>query len=148
MDMKRSGRIADSLVSLVRIFHIMRDYGEKSGLKMLPLDPQYAALGLLAKEGLTMSELGRSLERSKPNMTAIINGMIKGGAVRRLPDKRDRRVVRISITQKGLRFLEERKRAVRGSIAMNLSRLSDRDLETLCDSLENINTIAAKLERN
>lgn len=148
MDMKRSGRIADSLVSLVRIFHIMRDYGERSGLKMLPLDPQYAALGLLNKEDLTMSELGRRLERSKPNMTAIINGMIKGGAVRRLPDKKDRRVVRISVTRKGVRLLEERKRAVRGSIAMNLSRLSDLDLETLCDSLENINSIAAKLERD
>jgi MarR family 2-MHQ and catechol resistance regulon transcriptional repressor len=145
MDMKRSGRIADSLVSLIRIFHVMRDYGEKSGLKMLPLDPQFAALGLLSKEDLTMSELGRRLERSGPNMTAIVSGMIKGGAVRRLPDRKDRRIVRISLTRKGVRLLEEKKRAVRGRIAMNLSRLSDADLETLCESLEKINSITSKI---
>jgi DNA-binding MarR family transcriptional regulator len=145
MDERRSGKIADSLVSLIRIFNVMKSYGESSGIRFLPIEPQYAALGFLGKEDLSMSELGRRLHRSRPNMTAIIDGMIADGTVKRLHDARDRRIVKIAITAKGKRFLDEKKKAVKASIAKNLGRLGDKDLETLCASLESINRISDKI---
>jgi DNA-binding MarR family transcriptional regulator len=147
MDMRRSGRIADSLVSIVRMLNVMKDRPGGSGFRILPLDPRHSALILLAGGELTMSELGERLMRSKPNMTAIIGGMIKEGVVRRMSDPKDRRIVKIAITPKGRKRLAERRKAIGEGIARNLGTLDDHDLESLCASLENVSRIAGKLKR-
>jgi DNA-binding MarR family transcriptional regulator len=146
MDKRKSEKITESLMAIARIFRIMKRHGEASGVKMLPMEPGNLILALLVKGDMRMSELGQRLSRSKPNMTAIINGMIRENLVKREIDPDDRRAVRISITPIGKKRLMERKEAIRKSIAEYIGRLDEQDFDTFYSSLENVNRIAGKLE--
>jgi DNA-binding MarR family transcriptional regulator len=138
-------RISKSLVGLIRIYYIMRNRSGK-GAKSPPFDPQYYILGFLMKDGLPISEIGRRLQRSKPNMTALINRLIKEGKVRKSQDARDKRISRITITNKGREAMERRTKEVMGCIKQNLAPLERKDLERLCESLETVNEIARKCD--
>ncbi len=144
MDEAKLEKLADNLVLLMRVFRIMLAGSEGHGPKIMPLDPQYWVLGILQRGDLPMSELGRRLHRSKPNMTAVVNSLIADGRVARRPDKSDRRIVRISITPKGRAFLKGAKMAVKANMKRNLSRLSSGDLDTLYSSLEEVNRVIGK----
>ena len=141
-------RIAESLFSLIQIFHIMKDKGNASSVRPPPLDPAYPVLWFLSHERLPISELGRRLQRSKPNMTAIIDKLESEGKVRRGAGKTDRRIVMIEITPKGRRAIEKRKMIVKESIKSRISGLGPSEREVFCSSLENVNRIAMKLSRD
>lgn len=138
-------RVSENLARLIGIFHIMRNRGCGDGVKPPALDPQYYIMGFLLEEELPISEIGRRLQRSKPNMTAIIGKLLHEGKVRRISDRKDRRVTRISITRKGRLAMRERKKAVKAAIRRNLAPLSRRDKERLCSSLEVVNEMAQRL---
>ncbi len=142
--MDNSEKISEDIVQLVRIFLIMR-CRDSEGPKPPLLDPQYWVLGFLKHGDLTMSELGGKLHRSKPNMTSIINNLIAEGKVSRLPDKSDRRIVRITITETGKRFLADNGKSIKESIKKNISTLNDAETAELCQSLERVSRIISKL---
>jgi len=142
-DEKSMERISDNMIGLIRVFRIM-GHGEAKA-RLLPLSPRYWVLGYLMKEDLSMSELGARLHRSKPNMTAIIDGLIKEGLIRRKREDGDRRVVIISITPKGRRDIEKKKRSVAANIKRNLSTLSNEDIAGLSRALEDIGRIISKI---
>jgi len=148
MKEEKAERIGNSLVSLIQIYHVLRNRSGGPGVKPPPMDPAYYILCFLCHENITMSELGRRLQRSKPNMTAIIGKMAGEGMVRRIPDGKDRRIVKIAITAAGRRYLESKKKVIKESIKKNIAKLEGRDLETLCESLENVNAIVLKLSRD
>ena len=137
-------KIADSMLSLVKVFHLMKG-SETSGGKAPFLDPKYWVLGFLMKGDLSMSELGERMQRSKPNMTAIIDSLIGEGKVRRVHSKGDRRVVMVSITEKGRHVMHQKKEKVKGNIKVNLSVLGEQDIARLCDSMKVLDEIAEKM---
>ena len=69
--------------------------------------PQLWLLEHLARQPQSrpMHELSRFLNVSKPAATGLIDRLIGQQLVRREPDARDRRIVRIAITAKGRRVL-------------------------------------------
>jgi len=148
MDNDNTERIAESLFSLIQIFHIMRDKGKSCKARPPPLDPDYPVLWFLSHEKLPISELGRRLQRSKPNMTAIIDKLESDGKVRRGAGKTDRRLVMIEITQKGRRAIDEKRKIVKESIKRKIAGLEPRERKVFCESLENVNRIAMKLSRD
>jgi DNA-binding MarR family transcriptional regulator len=142
---QKKDRIAESLSSLVRLFHVMRARACRAGEK--PLGPEYWTLIFLSEEELPISELGRRLQRSKSNMTAMIDRMMGDGLLRRSHDRGDRRVVRVSISAGGRAYLREKRAQMKESIRKNLAMLSSQELDSLCASLDSVTRIAAKLER-
>jgi MarR family transcriptional regulator, 2-MHQ and catechol-resistance regulon repressor len=50
---------------------------------------------------MSQTEIGRKLLRSNPNITTVIDNLEKDGLVRRERQSADRRVVEVSLTQKG-----------------------------------------------
>jgi DNA-binding MarR family transcriptional regulator len=145
MDDAQVERISQNVGRFMRVFHIMRNRSETAGLKPPPLDPQYMVLALLKEGALPMSGLSRKLECSKPNVTALADRLIDEGLVSRQHDRADKRIIRLGITEKGKTVMEERKKAARAAIRANLSPLSEKDLDDLCESLERVNRIIAKL---
>jgi len=102
----------------------------------------YHVLKLLAKSGdLPMSEIGRKVHISKSNMTSLIDKLVDKGLAERLPDQNDRRVINISITDKGKNILSDWRKYSNDEIKKNLSVLSDEDLEIFYDSVANINDV-------
>ena len=95
-----------------------------------------------------MSEIGRLVHISKSNMTSLIDKLVENGLAERLPDKNDRRVINIAITDKGTELLKDWRKYSNNEIKKNLSALSDEDLEKFYDSIENINDILKKMGNN
>ncbi len=64
---------------------------------------QYTVLELLWKyNGLSLSELGKSLNFDNPTITGIVSRMARANLLRRTRDRNDRRIIKVHLTQKGL----------------------------------------------
>lgn len=79
--------------------------------------PQYlAVVALSAKDGQTVSELGEKLFLESNTLTPLIKRLEAAGLLSRTRDKKDERVVRISLTEAGRRIAEEALSCVPGEI--------------------------------
>lgn len=106
----------------------------------------YHVLKILDKHGnLPMSKIGRNVHISKSNMTSLIDKLVENGLAERLPDQNDRRVINISITDKGKDVLKDWRKNSNNEIKKSLSVLSEEDLEKFYVSVENIKEILHKL---
>lgn len=108
---------------------------------------QYRILGVLKREGtpLSMSELGKRQYISKPYMTILVDQLIQDGYVHRIPDTTDRRVINIAITSEGKKHIRQAASRYKETVKDMLSELDRQDLEDLCQSLEKLRTIIAKI---
>ena len=137
-------RAAKELLALMPFYHkhIMKTGYGISGMQAA----QYRVLGVLMKAGsLPVSEIGRRLYISKPYMTALIDTLIEEGFVKRQPDLTDRRVINITITEQGKKYLKQSVTLFKNELKVLLSNLDDTDLTELCTSLESLKAILAKI---
>lgn len=94
----------------------MRELGVHAGQNFL-LDE------LWREDGLTPGELARRLGVEVPSITRAAQRMEASGLVTRAPDRTDRRLVRVMLTERG--------RSLRGAVSRVLEDTSDRALRGL-----------------
>ena len=97
---------------------------------------------LLKEEGsLPVAAVGKRLVLAKAHMTQLVDKLVEKEIVIREADPYDRRVTRISITEKGKETLGEIHESVSGALTKALSSLSENDLKELSTSLSKISKI-------
>jgi DNA-binding MarR family transcriptional regulator len=101
---------------------------------------------LQQQKAMPISEIGKQLLISPSNMTPLIDKLIDEDLVVRRPDKKDRRVINVAITRRGLEHLDALYKAKLDSFKTKLSNLSDDDLSLLLSSLQNILKVIAKVD--
>ena len=107
---------------------------------------QVAVLFILNKVGKSpMSELGKFLLVSKPNITFLVDRLVEDGLVKREPDESDHRVIYIHLTEKGKQFVQRKKEQALAMITDKLSTLEYLDLDDLSKSLDKVITVLSKL---
>jgi DNA-binding MarR family transcriptional regulator len=100
---------------------------------------QYAVLANLKSRGpLRPTELASLLERTPNSMSMLIDRMVKAGMVRRTRDRKDRRVVTVSSTDKGKTAVEPAIPAGWELIHEILAPVSYDDQRALANTLETI----------
>jgi DNA-binding MarR family transcriptional regulator len=101
---------------------------------------QYAVLMTMKYLGnpTRPTDVANWLERSTNSMSVIIDHMVKAGLIKRVRDKSDRRVVRLTITSKGENALKPATSAGLEFIQEVLSPLSPEDRHTLVTLLETL----------
>jgi DNA-binding MarR family transcriptional regulator len=87
---------------------------------------QYILLRLWDEDGLAPGELAKRLGLATPTVTRAAARMEVAGLLRRVPDERDRRLVRL--------FLTDRGRALEKDIGREIDKLSERALASLDQS--------------
>jgi DNA-binding MarR family transcriptional regulator len=106
-----------------------------AGLRELTI-PQARALRLVAtREGLTMGELARELHITLGAATGLVDRVIQHGLVRREDDPRDKRVVRLRLTESGRRSHAAATREVRSRAAAALGKLSGEQRAKVVEAL-------------
>lgn len=107
---------------------------------------QYAVLVTMKYLGnpTRPTDVARWLERSTNSMSIIIERMVKAGLIKRVRDRSDRRVVRLTITSEGENALKPATLAGLEFIQRVLSPLSREDRHTLVTLLETIKGEALK----
>lgn len=149
MDEERLNQMSDELYLLFPLFR-NKLFQHRKRLKHNKMPHSYFhILKVLKKIGpLPMSEIGRRVYISKSNMTLLIDKLVEKGLAERIPDKNDRRVINISLTDKGNQIIAEWHLHSNLEIKNKLATLSDEDLETFYESIKNIRTILNKMDEN
>jgi len=94
---------------------------------------------------INMSELAKRLNISAPNLTPIVDKLISEGYVERLKDDSDRRVSIVQTTEKGKEFLNVHAQWVNQNLEINLSRLSEDEIEELWYLLKRLKKLVLKM---
>lgn len=104
----------------------------RSGLSV----PVWRVLASLSgAEPQTVTGLADACLLQQPTMTKLLDRMVRDGLVRRLPDPKDRRVVRIEMTPKGAEMVKEPLVAAKRHEAMVIERFPSLDGSTLKELL-------------
>jgi DNA-binding MarR family transcriptional regulator len=107
---------------------------------------QFQALGMLASEGeQSMTELALALMVSKQQLTPIVDKLEKRGLVNRSSDPTDRRIIRLSLSHQGMRFLEKMKNEFVEMVDAKLVHLEEADRANLMAALRQVDSVLAKL---
>ncbi|MBC2580759.1 MarR family winged helix-turn-helix transcriptional regulator [Clostridium sp. DJ247] len=113
---------------------------------MRPMN-QMMVLGTLHEEGsLPVSEICKKNYISKPQMTAIIDKLIKEELVERFHNKEDRRIINISLTDKGKEYASCVKETLRSNMKNKLLCLSNENKIKLLNSIETAINILKSME--
>jgi DNA-binding MarR family transcriptional regulator len=108
--------------------------------------PHMVILKVIREAGpMSVSEIGKRHGISKPQMTHLIDRLVYLDLVERQPDKADRRVINIALTDRGDKALDEFRALMIVRIKQKLACLDDGELEQLSDSLCKIRGILTKL---
>ncbi len=136
--------VGDLLITL-SLFHklVRQGWRRKKGgyTSILP----YHDLGVLRHLGtLSVSEIGRRLHISRPNMTPLIDRLVEDEMVIREPDAEDRRVIKIAITRKGLDLMAAGRKRMKETMGKVFSEFTEEELARLSGSLETLKTLLLK----
>ncbi|MGD0709695.1 MAG: MarR family transcriptional regulator [Bacteroidales bacterium] len=144
MEHTKLSEFADDIVSIKPFFY--KSFGRPGYLSSNITPGAYYVLHLLAREGeLSMTEIGERLFISKPNVTTLIDKLIENGFTERLPDKQDRRIIKIRVTKKGMSLIEKSKKSFCDQVKKKLLTLSQEELNRLFASFQTIKEILYKL---
>ena len=84
------------------------------------------------------SEIAANMDRSPNSVSMLVDRMVKAGLVRRIRDRKDRRVVNVMLTNKGEEALAPSMVVGWELAGKILSVLSDEEKNTLADLLETV----------
>ena len=103
------------------------------------LTAQLATLYFVEERGgPTMHEIAQYHRFTAPSATTHIQELVLGGYLERQPDEKDRRRVRLTLTAKGSRTVENEIKKKKRVIESLFSDLSDKDREQFISILSNI----------
>jgi DNA-binding MarR family transcriptional regulator len=105
----------------------------------------FAIMRILSEDGMTTTELARTLTIKKSQMTHLINQMVEMDIVKRIPDVKDRRVINLVLTDHGNTLMNNMDQQVRKVIKDKLSGLTSKELTEMMTALETMRNIVAKL---
>jgi DNA-binding MarR family transcriptional regulator len=99
----------------------------------------------LGQSSMTMTELANSLMMPKPQLTHVVDPLVKVGVLERRPDEKDRRVINLALTEKGRVLLKEGKSKIKEHTRSRLATLTPDELSEMSSSLETLRSIVSKL---
>ncbi|MHB8104053.1 MAG: MarR family winged helix-turn-helix transcriptional regulator [Dehalococcoidales bacterium] len=144
-------RVALDLLSVPpQVFRLVRRKVVLSTLADTNLDIKllhFEIMQVLKDEGtLHPAKIGEKLLIAKAQMTHLIDKLVELDFVKREMCSDDRRTINITITEKGLKVLQEQDNLVITAVKDNMASLTDEELESLSGSLRNLRKILSKLQ--
>jgi MarR family transcriptional regulator, temperature-dependent positive regulator of motility len=130
----------------VRLWLLLRRVGDQLSLcedlvysKFGLTSEQFAVLGCIKSRGpLRPTDLAALLDRSPNSVSMLVDRMVKAGLVKRRRDTKDRRVVFVSMTDKGSEGIDQAAPAGWEFIQKVLSTLPYDEQRTLANTLETV----------
>lgn len=104
-------------------------------------------LEILREKGpCTMTELGRVLSVSKPNITTLVDKLVGLEMVKRTFDENDRRLIYIELTDSGRDFLSELMETMKVNFGESLLKFTDDELVLFKETLINMKRLIEIME--
>jgi len=140
--------IDSSVENLISIHPLLSKSFTKSIRTKTNLNPgSLYVLGVLRRHDiLSMSEIGCKLSMPKPHVTSLVDKLIAEDMVERLLDPKDRRIVNIRITEKGIDDFNAIKLEISQELRIRLEKLSAEKLDILAEASQQIKEILIEME--
>ncbi len=136
--------IVENLISILPV--IAKSYSKAVRSKTDFTPSTLFTLGALAHHGkLTMSGIGCHLTVPKPQVTSLVDKLIKDNLVERSYDPNDRRIIYIQLTAKGRETFIETKKIIGAEFRERLVNLEKDKLEVLQTASLNVKTILTEV---
>ncbi len=137
-----------SIENLISIHPLLSKSFTKSIRTKTNLNPgSLYVLGVLRRHDiLSMSEIGCKLSMPKPHVTSLVDKLIAEDMVERLLDPKDRRIVNIRITEKGVDDFNAIKLEISKELRIRLEKLSAEKLDILAEASQQIKEILIEME--
>jgi len=140
-----SRELSDFLPYLIR--GMLRRYTGALGRGLISL-PQFTSLDLINSHGsMKMKDIAGELNISLPAATGMIDRLHHMGLVKREFDLKDRRIVKIALTPKGKRILDNTKENRKKAIEDVFSELSAKERENYLNIVRKVISIMYKNEK-
>lgn len=96
---------------------------------------------LIPQEPVRMTDIANFMKVSTAAATGIIERLVKSGYVARVFDQKDRRIIKIEITPKGLALMKKLAHDRRNMVIKIFSRISEEDRDNYLRILMNIKNV-------
>lgn len=140
---KNYPQVTSYLFDLMIILH-KRVFNPLTLSKKIHLTPsQFSVLFYLRRrDNSSVTDVAKYFKISKPNMTPILDSLVKKGYLQRNRDENDRRIIRLSLTPSGKVFYEDLKAANTSFVENMFADYTEEELEKiLVHSSELLNLI-------
>lgn len=144
------GRIRDELRQAVDAFwetfppfwHRVRAHIRQIATEQYDISvEQFHVLRHIRRGDSSISDLAESKNISRPAMSQAVNALVNKGLIIRSPDTKDRRHIRLALTDSGNALLDAIFEDTRQWMMESLSSLSDSELQTLTQAMESLKKI-------
>ena len=102
-----------------------------------------AILTFPIKGGLTMNELSKAVNLEISTMTRMVDQLVEKGLVQRENDAKDRRVVRVALTEAGRKLRKKLGEALQSFYSNSLENIQVEKRENIISQLQQINEAIA-----
>jgi DNA-binding MarR family transcriptional regulator len=142
--------IDSAIENLISIHPLLSKAFNRSMRSKTNLNPgSLFVLGVLSRNGmLSMSEIGCKLSMQKPHITGLVDKLVAENLVERLYDPKDRRIVNVNITEKGMVDFNAIKHEISQELRQKLEKLDAETLETLSLASRQVKDILIKFVVN
>ena len=128
------------LVKLFRDITTIEEKAIKTGeYKELSVNDMHVIEAIGLKEAKNMTSVARELSVTTGTLTISVNGLVKKGYVERVRSEEDRRVVLISLTEKGRQAFAQHEAFHRSMIDAVIAGLNQEEQAVLERALRNVN---------
>lgn len=136
------------LVKLFRDINNIEEQAVKTGeFQELTVNDMHVIEAIDIHEPRNMTSVARTLMVTTGTLTISVNGLVKKGFVERTRSEEDRRVVLISLTEKGRKAFAQHERFHQNMIANVIADLSKQEQEVLQKALVNLNNFFRKMQK-
>lgn len=97
---------------------------------------------------IPISTIGAILLISKSRMTAVVDKLTEDGLVERFPDKKDRRIINIGLTEKGKELTLTHQQNLKDGIFKRFESLNDEEMDQFIKSMMTMQEIMAKTKED
>ena len=97
------------------------------------------------KKPRSMSDLATEMDVLKQQLTFLTDKLAENNYIQRIPDPKDRRSIKVSITQSGLDYLDKYREQTLNLITLKFEQLSIEELDELHTAIQSMHKIINRL---
>lgn len=127
-----------------KAFKFIDDQLNKTGLVRTHFRILYE---LMDRKELSMSDLSKTLNVTKPNITVLTDKLVKFGYIERISSSQDRRISLIRLTDEGKNFLSKSAEKLINTSTHLLSSLDDGDIELINQTTQTMKKLLSKFNK-
>lgn len=107
----------------------------------LTIDQHYILRYMNLSPSCTSTELAEVFEVKKSAITAIINRMWEKGLIKRTRDEKDRRVVYLTLTDKGKDLFDKTEERIHNLVKSLMNKFDPEEIERFIETYEKLNKV-------